>query len=259
MSPPSYDELLSRAPYIELMMSQDNLASRIVHLWWIDLDGLARSGRHIADNLSPDERRRAERSSGGVTGSRFALGRGCLREIVGAYCEVHPSLVKFEYGPCGKPSLAGVSGADRLTFSTSYADRLMVIAVAIGEELGIDIEPLKRHRNIAPIADAVFSQDEIDLLGVMPQRKRETAMVRGWTAKEAVLKADGRGLVTNLTTIEVLNDPGKSTGCSALRPAWRVLDVSVPVSGHVASLAVPARLDAPGQELCKEPQSWNWR
>jgi len=259
MRPLSYDHLVSRAPRIGLVMRQINLASRIIHLWWLDLDGLARSGRHIADNLSPDERCRAERSSGGVNESRFALGRGSLREIISTYIGGHPSLVKFEYGPFGKPALAGVRGADRLTFSTSYAGRLMVIAVAIGEEIGIDVESLKRHADIAPITDAVFSQDEIDLLGVMPQRKRETAMVRGWTAKEAVLKADGRGLVTSLKSIEVLNDPGESIGCSALRAAWSVSDVSVPVSDHVASLAVPARLDAPGRKVCSEPQSWNWR
>jgi 4'-phosphopantetheinyl transferase len=254
-----YRRWMLQASQVEPGVQSLSLAAGIIDFWWQDLAELARSGRDVVGNLSPDERLRAERSSGGVTGSRFALGRGYLREVLGAYCNVHPSRIKFEYGPSGKPALAGISGADRVTFSTSCAGRLIVIAITIGDELGIDIEPLMRHTDIAPIADAVFSQNELDLFDVMPQRKRETAMVRGWTAKEAILKADGRGLVADLTTIDVLNNPGKSTGCSTLRAAWRVLDVSVPVSGYVASLAIPARVDAPGRKLFREPQSLNWR
>lgn len=231
-----YDLRLSKASQIELVTNPAKPASWIIHLLWVDLDGLARSGRHLAEHLSPDERLRAERSSGGVSGSRFALGRGCLREIIGAYCNVHPALVEFEYGRFGKPGLAGASGADWPTFNVSYAGRLMVVAVGTAGELGIDVERLTRHADIAPIADAVFSQGELDLLDSMPTRKRERAMVRGWTGKEAILKADGRGLVTKLATIDVLNGADRS----GLRAAWQLYAVPVPVSGYVASLALAA-------------------
>ena len=236
MRPLRHDRFLSRGPHIELVVSQVDVASRIVHLWWLDLDELARSRKLLTEHLSPDERLRAERSSGGVTGSRFALGRGGLREIVGLYCGVQPVHVEFVYGPSGKPGLVGVSGADLPTFNVSYAGRLMVIAVGTGGELGIDVELLTRHADITPIADAVFSQGELNMLATMPTRKREKAMVRGWTGKEAILKADGRGLVTHLATINVLN----GADYSGLRAAWQLHAVPVPVSGYVASLAVPA-------------------
>ena len=129
-----------------------------------------------------------------------------------------------------------MSCAGWLTFNVSYAGRLMVVAVGTGDELGIDIEPMFRHADIAPIADAVFSQDELELLDALPAWKREAAMVRGWTGKEAILKADGHGLVTNLATIDVLN----GSADSGLRLAWQLRAVPVPVSGYVASLAVLA-------------------
>ncbi len=69
--------------------------------------------------LNDDELGRAGRFVKASDRDRFVAARGLLREVVGAYVGLTPSAVEFEYGPNGKPHLAG--GAPGLGFNLSHS------------------------------------------------------------------------------------------------------------------------------------------
>jgi 4'-phosphopantetheinyl transferase len=211
-----------------------------VHIWRVDLDEFTGRSRRVFQHLSTEERARATRSRGGITGSRFAQGRGHLREILGAYCGVAPARVEIGTGPHGKPCLIGACGPHHLSFNMSYAGRIAAIAVTNGAEIGIDVEPASRYRLLDQMAVSVFNPAELQLLAVMPPWKRMMALVRGWTRKEAVLKAVGCGLVEDLTRIQVLGSTDEPFSAVSFQGDWHVVDVPLTGFDCIASLAVPA-------------------
>lgn len=168
------------------------------------------------------------------------MGRGYLREILGAYCGLAPSRVPIEYGPHGKPSLAGVRDLQPLSFNLSYANRRVVVAITKGAKVGIDIETVRRHPVLDRMAASVFSPAELHMLSSMPEWKRKTTLVRGWTRKEAVLKAVGCGLVEDLTRIDVLTNSDEPVSLVNFRETWFLVDVPIPGFDHIASLSVSA-------------------
>src|SRR5206468_1464393 len=98
--------------------------------------------------------------------SRFTVGRGLLRIILGAYLSIDPSAVRFSYGPRGKPALLTQLPAGRLEFSMSYSQGPVVYAVGQGYRLEIDVERIRSMPEAEAIADSFFSPAEASALRV---------------------------------------------------------------------------------------------
>ncbi len=79
------------------------------------------------------------------------------------------------------------------------------VLIAFGEavegqpiELGVDLERLRPRLRALDLARRFFTADEANWLAASPEHARALAFVRLWCAKEAVLKAHGRGLAFGL-------------------------------------------------------------
>ncbi|HEY3339316.1 MAG TPA: 4'-phosphopantetheinyl transferase superfamily protein [Propionicimonas sp.] len=113
----------------------------------------------------------------------------------------------------GVPAVAGVS----------YAKGLVVAALAPSDsvgQLGVDVE--------LDAADATRISDVERLIGSAPE-----PLLRRWTRIEAVLKADGRGLLVDPGDVRFDGDTAMIAGD---RSVYRVADVDGP-GGYVISLA----------------------
>lgn len=141
------------------------------------------AGRYLP-LLHPDEVERAERYRRREDRARFILGRGLLREILGRRIDIAPQLLRFEFGPYGKPFLAGRAPH----FSLSHAGRWIAIAIA-DRDVGLDIEELS---DIDPLPLLAFSPAERERTRFSADPTREFISI--WVAKEAVLKMAGCGL-----------------------------------------------------------------
>ncbi len=100
----------------------------------------------------------------------------------------------------GRPEL---SGNDDI--SVTSADRWALIARA-DCRVGIDLE---LFGGAIPSSTAILSVAEVAALAARPGADRAAALIRLWTAKEAVAKADGRGLTLpfdRLDAAEVLRN-----------------------------------------------------
>jgi 4'-phosphopantetheinyl transferase len=130
-------------------------------------------------------------------------GRAPLLAMLGAYLGVPAAAVQLEASEHGRPELAGTQ-RDAFSFNWSHSHDQALIAIARGVLPGIDLERLRPHPKAVPIARRYFSPDETAALEALPENQRDRAFLELWTAKEAVLKAVGRGLAFGLHRLSIL-------------------------------------------------------
>ena len=78
--------------------------------------------------------------------------------------------------------------------SWSHSGEGLLMALARDLRVGIDLEVKRPRPKAQVLANRFFAPEEAAALAALPDALRETAFVRLWCAKEAVLKAHGQGL-----------------------------------------------------------------
>lgn len=130
---------------------------------------------------------------------------------------------RFGATPHGKPFLlAPLTGLD---VSLSHTRGMAAVAIASGREVGVDVESFLTPRDAIKVAERFFAREEVALLRAESDRVLQSEMFFAiWTLKEAVVKADGRGLargldsfVVNLSPPAVTSDAGERYGVAQWR------------------------------------------
>ncbi len=132
---------------------------------------------------------------------RLRRPKGTRREpllaLLASYLGVAPADVRLVAGEHGRPALAPAHG-DMLDFNWSHSGEQALVALARGIAPGIDLEQRRTRANALEIAQRFFTAEEAAWLGTLDEADRRTAFLELWTAREAVLKALGRGLAFGL-------------------------------------------------------------
>lgn len=152
------------------------------------------------ETLHPDEQARAQRYHFPQHRARAIASRGLLRAVLGRVLGRAPRSIALTSGEHGKPALLG--GED-LAFNVSHAETHALIALCRGRALGVDIEGGSRPFDVPSLAAVVFTSGERAELARFPATEQRAAFLRGWTRKEAYLKARAVGLSMPLTTFSV--------------------------------------------------------
>ena len=227
------------------MVSSDSSWARLIAtsgeaaIWLADLDAADAGDRALAV-LSVDEHERAGRFVFDTHRRRFIACRAWLRHQLSERLTRAPQHLRFEYGPMGKPSLAGSA----LRFNVSHSDRYALLAVA-GVEIGVDIERERPLSDMDALAERVFSAGERHALAQVPADRRGEAFFAGWTRKEAYIKARGDSLRL-LEDFDVALTPEepvrlKRVAGDAQEPArWTLLSLA-PLPGYAAALCIERR------------------
>lgn len=138
------------------------------------------------------------------------LGRAPLRAILGAYLGLDGEQVMLAEGEHGRPALADAH--DRpLGFNWSHSGGDALVAVARALAPGVDLEQLRERPRALAIARRYFTRDEAAALGALPAAARAAAFLQLWTAKEAVLKALGRGIAFGLDRLSIASSEQQLT------------------------------------------------
>jgi len=177
-----------------------------VSVWLSDLEG-PHDHEAAFELMSEDERARAHRFVFEVHRRRFIACRALVRTLLAERVGGRPRDVRFEYGPVGKPALAGV-GDDGLQFNVSHSDRQALVALSEGRVIGIDLQQMRPIADVDRLAATVFSDAEREALSRVPPGERLQGFYNGWTRKEAYIKARGEGL-GRLRAIDVSLTPGE--------------------------------------------------
>lgn len=174
-----------------------------VALWLVDLD--ARD--HPEPALSPDEERRAARLAFERDRARYFAAHRALRRLLMAHAGLDAPSVVFTAGLFGKPALAG---APDWRFSLADCEDVALIGIAGGaDDVGVDIERLRPVPDRFDLAAGLFTTAEQAELEATPPLRRDGAFLRGWTRKEACLKAIGSGLALEARHVAAGLAPGR--------------------------------------------------
>ncbi|MBE9042478.1 4'-phosphopantetheinyl transferase superfamily protein [Oscillatoriales cyanobacterium LEGE 11467] len=235
-----------------------NLSSDLIHVWRADLD--SQPIELLLALLSADERQRADRFFRQVDRHSFIAARGILRKLLGSYLNRPPERLEFGYAERGKPFLVdGVRAAsvrencnNSLEFNLSHSGGIALYAIARHRRVGIDVESF-RELDTLPLAQRFFSDREYRQLSGYPPERQPAAFFSAWTAKEALLKATGEGLL-GLSQVEISlagEDLIPSLHSMASSPAqWYLQSLEVG-AGYKAAVAIegePCLLDCYGFE-----------
>lgn len=203
------------------------------HIWRVQL-----TGRDWLDCLSNEERGRASRFKFDEDRDRYIASHSSLRQILGRYLGLAPERLMFARGGYGKPWL---EDHPEFKFNLSHAGNLALIAVTTGREVGVDVEVVSDSLDFMPLAKRFFSEAEFRELSLLAEEERRLGFHRGWTKKEAFVKAVGEGLSLPLKDFDVALPPShqalnETRPDPALASRWTVRDLD-PGSGYAAAIA----------------------
>jgi len=178
---------------------RESLLSIDVYLASLDVDVDDRARYY--DILDDRERARVERLRQPIDKDHYIVSHGMLREILAHHTGEQAASITFRYGQFGKPYI-GEPGPDRLQFNMSDSSGMLLVAVARGVEVGVDIER-RRPMEYLKFARRFFTHAEASSLEALHDIDREPAFFRLWTAKEAYVKGWGYGIQRNVGKFEV--------------------------------------------------------
>ncbi len=203
-----------------------------------------RDSMEISDVLSKDELERAGRLVVAGKRSQFVAARVGLRRTLGLICKQEPGELRFSVSEHGKPFLEEVSGGGRRPcFNLSHSGDWALLSIASTGRIGCDIEQVRASRPLARIAERFFAPEENRLLLGVSQAELATLFYRGWTRKEAYVKAIGTGLTfsSRRFVVSLATGSGRHLLSSEYpdeRPeSWQFFDVDV-AAGYDASVCV---------------------
>jgi 4'-phosphopantetheinyl transferase len=194
----------------------------------IDMRGIGALAEQLGDHelhvfLMPYERRQR---------------RQPLLDVLGAYLSLHGDEVGLIDGEFGRPELDQRHGR-ALNFNWSHSGGFALAVIGKCCAPGIDIERRRSRARALDIAEHYFCKEELAVLASMPESTRGDEFLRLWTAKEAVLKALGRGIAFGLHRLYVATFQDRPVlrwldGDDA--SAWQVQSVDVGFD-YIAALA----------------------
>lgn len=147
-----------------------------------------------------------------------------------------PAAIALSRDAHGRPHLGAPSGVD---VSWSHSGDGLLVALGHGVEVGVDLERMRPRPRALELAHRFFHASEARWLAMLPEDAREPAFIRLWCAKEAVLKAHGRGIAFGLDKFALAEDVGAlamASGHAALGGPWGLREWS-PRPGYRAALA----------------------
>ncbi|WP_457334746.1 4'-phosphopantetheinyl transferase family protein [Rhizobacter sp. P5_C2] len=199
-----------------------------LRVWWLRLDEMPDAA--ALATLSADEIARGARFAFEGLRRRHLASHVALRAILAQQTGLPAAALVFGTGPFGKPFLQAPAAC---VFNMSHSDDVAVIAVApdapAGTEIGVDVEVLRPMRDAIALAERNFTAAEQHELLATPTDQRDLAFMRGWTRKEACLKAIGSGLSIPPEAVDA--------GLAPERRCLTVTHEAVHCALHVQSLA----------------------
>jgi len=191
--------------------------------------------------LSSDERSRASRFRFERDARRYTAARASMRSILARLTSVPPQDLLFTYSTQGKPSLP--QAPPDVRFNISHSGDRGLLGVALGRDVGVDIEVMREDVEIDRLARRFFSPQEDHAIHALAPSLQVPAFYRCWTCKEAFLKAQGVGLYRSLSSFDVEVNPERPARLIATRPdpnesqLWSLYSIEA-ATGFAAAVAL---------------------
>jgi 4'-phosphopantetheinyl transferase len=163
-----------------------------------------------------------------------------LRPLLAAHVGCAPERLVLRRGAHGKPYLDEPAAFE---FNLSHSRGAALLGLSRRQPIGVDIETSRRERPVLELARRFFADSEADALAAIAASERQAAFLRLWSCKEAVVKADGRGIGFGLSrvafTLDANGMPARLNVIDASAGAatqWQIVGLA-PSKGHTGALA----------------------
>lgn len=181
------------------------------HLWVVAADAPpdSETGLRFLQMLSFDERARFEQFHFARDRQRFLLSHALVRSVLSYYCKLPPRDWHFTEGSGIRPEIANVVGTNlELRFNLTHTRGLVACVVTREADCGVDAEDCHSLQDLTELANYTLHPRELQAFSGISEPNRLDSFLSFWTAKEACMKACGRGLtlVPNSFALAISND-----------------------------------------------------
>jgi 4'-phosphopantetheinyl transferase len=184
-------------------------------LWRVDLSFDTSLDAAAFASLSDDERARARSFRRVEDALRFATTRAALRELLAQHIGADARTLRFTVDANGRPRFADSTAFD---FNVSHAGACGLIAMSSARRVGVDIEQCRDTFDWRSIVTLTLDPDEAAWIERLDPSAQMAAFYDAWTAKEALVKTTGAGIVRGLRHLSVLPREGQRVTLRGLIP-----------------------------------------
>lgn len=223
-----------------------------LQLWRVEISEAASLLSSYTSLLTAEEKHRAAQRRAGQVREQFVFGRGCLRLLLGHALNLDPLEVPILAGIHGKLMTPEVGGHS-VSYNVAHSRDVVLIALRRHGAVGVDIEHTDRTLDVMGVAKHAFTSKENETLASLPNPEdRRKLFYRYWTRKEAVAKADGRGLLLSPTSFDIAFEPTEPDLARVQIPSQDAAKLYLVTDLHFGSRMFGAlAMESPGSDLMR--------
>lgn len=122
---------------------------------------------------------------------RFLLAHGLINYIFSKTLQISLDNLRFNFNENGKPK---IENNYEIKYNISHSEEMVVIAISIIKEIGVDVEKINENVEYKQIAKAFFHPIELNTFKNKSKIEQGKNFFKIWVTKEAYTKALGIGL-----------------------------------------------------------------
>tara|TARA_R110002096_G_scaffold168798_12_gene340149 strand:+ start:22343 stop:23080 length:738 start_codon:yes stop_codon:yes gene_type:complete len=162
-----------------------------VDIWQLDLEAPTEKwAPYAAQLLSEEDKRKINRLIQPQHRARAVAMRVQLRLLLSSYLNVAADALRFTTGRFGKPYL----DQSTIMFNASDSNDKALVAIGSSPFIGVDMEFWRPLDDMPRLVERHFTNTEKLFWRTLDAEQQETVFFDLWAAKEAFIKATGRGL-----------------------------------------------------------------
>jgi len=170
-----------------------------------------------------------------------------IRRFLAEFLRAGAEQIVIRKDPLGRPELEPIPGRARsqqIDFSIAHATGVLAIGASESAKIGIDIETLEEDFDFNVVMGSFFATTEREEIRAMPISDQLLGFLRGWTAKEAYVKAIGHGSAFGLDQVETasINSDTPSLrrirGSQELAAGWKLTTRTLAIATRTVVLSV---------------------
>lgn len=201
----------------------------MIDVYFVDVDVADDVIEALANLLTIPERARADRYRFPDDRRRSIVARAATRRLLGRYLGNDLSSLVIDEEEFGKPVLRGRA----IEFNASHSGDLAAVAFAKETAVGVDVERRRELTDTLALARRYFSAEEVAI--VERAADMGDAFFAIWTAKEAIVKASGKGIGTG--DLHGFTVPFRDPQLRPVIDGWSVAAIDPNRDGYYAAVA----------------------
>ncbi len=179
--------------------------------------------------LAPSEQARSGRFRRPPDRAAYIRCRSALRRLLGARLGTSPAAVAILVDDHSKPHLAPPAA---LHFNVSHTLHAALFAISTNAPVGVDLERIDPGFPSLDTARSYFHPTEVARLDTAPANQRSREFFAMWSAKEALAKAHGTGLLHPLSGLVIADEVATLDGIR-----YQIRPVAPHAHDHSAAVA----------------------